>query len=224
MTKTEIIQDALNLTVDDKWGDKTDAAVALERAASRARHSLDKPTASAETADATTPGVTTMPVVSAGAFSWKLDERSERNIATLLPPVQTVARAFLERLAKNHIAAQVVSGSRSYAEQNALYEQGRSKSGAIVTKARGGYSNHNFGIAFDIGIFTQAGKYLDDSPLYASAGKIGKELGLHWGGDWKSIQDEPHFELHPQWAADLSEDEMLSELRARTAQGKEIFG
>lgn len=54
MTKTEQIQDALNLEVDDVWGGKTDAAVALERAASRARHGIGEATASAETADATT--------------------------------------------------------------------------------------------------------------------------------------------------------------------------
>lgn len=38
MTKTEQIQDALNLVVDDRWGPKTDAAVAEEKAASLARH------------------------------------------------------------------------------------------------------------------------------------------------------------------------------------------
>ena len=163
-------------------------------------------------------------VESAGTFNWKLDDRSERNIATLLPPVQVVARKFLEQLAKNHISAQVISGSRTYAEQNALYEQGRSKPGRIVTNARGGYSNHNFGVAFDIGIFTQAGVYLDESPLYAAAGKIGKELGLSWGGDWKSIQDEPHFELRPKWAGpEMSESLLLDGLRERTARGMDVF-
>jgi hypothetical protein len=26
-------------------------------------------------------------------------------------------------------------------------------------------------------------------------GRIGKECGLVWGGDWKKIKDMPHFEL-----------------------------
>ncbi len=39
MTRTQLIQDALNLKPDDIWGPKTDAAVAAEKAASLARHS-----------------------------------------------------------------------------------------------------------------------------------------------------------------------------------------
>lgn len=38
---------------------------------------------------------------------------------------------------------------RTFAEQNALYAQGRTTPGAIVTYARGGQSFHNFGLAFD---------------------------------------------------------------------------
>jgi peptidoglycan L-alanyl-D-glutamate endopeptidase CwlK len=49
------------------------------------------------------------------------------------------------------------------------------------------------------------------------------DLGLDWGGNWKSIQDEPHFELRPAWACDLSEREMLAELRSRTESGKGVF-
>lgn len=55
------------------------------------------------------------------------------------------------------------SGLRTYEEQNALYAQGRTAPGNKVTNAKGGFSNHNFGIAFDIGIFEGA-KYLGDSP------------------------------------------------------------
>lgn len=39
---------------------------------------------------------------------------------------------------------------RTFAEQDALYAQGRTKPGSIVTYARGGQSYHNFGIAIDI--------------------------------------------------------------------------
>jgi peptidoglycan L-alanyl-D-glutamate endopeptidase CwlK len=70
-----------------------------------------------------------------------------------------------------------------------------------VTDARGGYSNHNFGVAFDIGVF-ESGKYLDESPKYKAAGALGSDLGLEWGGNWKTIQDEPHFQLRPGWASD----------------------
>jgi len=159
------------------------------------------------------------PAVSTGTLA---DERSERNIATLLPQVQPLARALIESAAAIGIAIKVISGTRTYDEQNALFEQGRSKPGRIVTNARGGYSNHNFGIAFDIGVF-EGGRYLGESPAYKAVGAIGMKLGLEWGGNWKSIQDEPHFQLRPAWAREMSERNMLSELRARRGRGHSAF-
>ena len=150
------------------------------------------------------------------------DARSEQNIATLLPPVQPLARALIVAAAAAGIANKIISGTRTYEEQNALYEQGRTRSGHIVTNARGGYSNHNFGIAFDIGVF-EGGRYLDESPAYKAVGALGKQLGLDWGGDWQSIQDEPHFELRPPWARAMREGAMLAELRTRRAANREVF-
>ena len=66
----------------------------------------------------------------------------------------------------------------------------------IVTKAKGGQSNHNFATAFDVGIFSPDGKkYIEESTAYDEVGKIGKELGLTWGGDWE-FYDAPHFEYN----------------------------
>jgi peptidoglycan L-alanyl-D-glutamate endopeptidase CwlK len=53
-------------------------------------------------------------------------------------------------------------------------------------------------------------------------GKIGKDLGLEWGGDWKTMKDLPHFQLRPQWAAKLKEPEMIEELRRRREKN-ELF-
>lgn len=144
----------------------------------------------------------------------KVDDRSERVIGTLLPEVQPYARALIAKAAANGITIKVISGLRTYDEQNDLYAQGRTTTGKIVTNARGGYSNHNFGIAFDIGVF-EGNKYLDDSPKYKAVGVLGADLGLEWGGNWKTIQDEPHFQLRPKWASDLGERDMLAELRSR---------
>lgn len=143
----------------------------------------------------------------------EFDDRTEKCIATLLPKVQEQAREFLRRLQAAGIPAKIISGTRTYAEQDALYAQGRTKPGAVVTKARGGFSNHNFGIAWDIGIFT-GGTYQPESPLYAKAGAIGREMGLEWGGDWKTIVDLPHF----QCKTGLT----LAQLRALHNQGKPI--
>ena len=150
------------------------------------------------------------------------DTRSAQNIATLLPPVQPLAQSLIADAATAGISIKIISGTRTYEEQDALYEQGRTKPGRIVTNARGGFSNHNFGVAFDIGVF-EGGRYLDESPAYKAVGALGKQLGLEWGGDWKSIQDEPHFELRPAWARDMSEGAMLAELRNRRAANREVF-
>ena len=150
------------------------------------------------------------------------DPRSEKYIATLLPDVQPIARALVQKAAQGGIRIKVISGLRTYAEQDALYAQGRTQPGPIVTNARGGYSNHNFGIAFDVGVFEGA-KYLGESAKYKAVGVLGMDLGLEWGGNWKTIVDQPHFQLRPAWARDWSERDMLAELRQRAADGNPVY-
>lgn len=149
------------------------------------------------------------------------NERSERVISTLLPHVRPYARALYFQALEKGITINVISGTRTWEEQNRLYAKGRTQPGAKVTNARGGYSNHNFGIAFDIGVFS-GNRYMPESPLYKAVGAIGMGLGLEWGGNWKTIVDAPHFQLRPAWANDLPERSMLAELRRRTERGDNI--
>lgn len=145
-----------------------------------------------------------------------VDARSAGNIATLKSEVQPLARRLIETAVAQGIKAKVISGSRSYAEQNELYAQGRSKPGQIVTKAKGGYSWHNFGLAFDIGIFSSDDKtYYGESGSYEVCGQIGESLGLEWGGRWE-FTDEPHFQFNPKGYT-------LAQMRERQAQGKDLF-
>lgn len=151
--------------------------------------------------------------------STTFDLRSEGNIQSLQPRGQEIARKFLKQvndeLGGDGVVIKFISGTRTYTEQDALFAQGRTKfPGPIVTRARGGQSNHNFGVAWDIGIF-DGGKYVPESPLYRKAGDIGKSLGLEWGGDWKSIQDEPHFQA--------IEESKLAELRGKFEAGEALF-
>jgi peptidoglycan LD-endopeptidase CwlK len=123
------------------------------------------------------------------------DPGSERNIRTLAPQVQELARRFLAAVLAAGIPARVISGTRTYAEQNALYRQGRfGDPGRRVTLARGGQSNHNFGLAWDIGIFRN-GSYLGESPLYRRAAEVGLVPPLEWGGQWRTFVDLPHYQL-----------------------------
>ncbi len=164
------------------------------------------------------PALTADEIIS--AFSAQVDPRSESNIDGLLPIVRPFARQLIaqanEELAPKTV--KITSGYRTFSEQNELYEQGRSKPGKIVSNARGGYSNHNFALAFDVTLFDEEGKPIWESALYKQIGRIGRGLGLIWGGDWNT-PDEPHFELRPEWAAGLGESEALAEYRERQKKG-----
>ena len=148
--------------------------------------------------------------------------RSERVIATLHAMVQPYARALYFAAREHGITMHVISGLRTYEEQAELYAKGRTTRGPKVTNARPGHSNHNFGLAFDVGVF-EGDHYLGDSPKYKALGVLGTDLGLEWGGNWRTIVDQPHFQLRPPWAAGLSDSAMLAECRRRKDAGIDYF-
>lgn len=161
--------------------------------------------------------------ITAGAVAAKLgltrpdptfDARSEKNIATLVPRAQAKAREWLTRCRAEGIAVKVICGTRSNAEQAALYAKGRTAPGPKVTNAKPGYSWHNFGVAWDFVVFDPDGQPLWDSPLMDRCGKIGEDLGLQWGGRWKGFVDKAHLQLK----LGIS----LAEARRRVADGKRI--
>lgn len=97
---------------------------------------------------------------------------------------------------------------RTFAEQDGLYAQGRTKPGKIVTNAKGGTSYHNYGLAIDIVLLVDKdgnGTYetasWDTKGDFDKDGKsdwqevvtIFKQYGWEWGGDWKFV-DAPHFQ------------------------------
>ena len=123
------------------------------------------------------------------------DERSERNIATLLPKAQEVARRWLKaataRARELGVEVRIIDANRTYAEQDKLFSK-RPK----VTNARGGQSWHNFGLAFDFGVF-KGTSYLGNSPHYKTLGALAKDIpNTTWGGTWTKLVDEPHIQLN----------------------------
>ncbi len=116
--------------------------------------------------------------------------------------------------AKHNLTVKIISGLRSYAEQATLYAKGRTTPGPKVTNARPGFSNHNFGTAWDIGLF-KGKRYLTASPIYTEIGQAARSLGLTWGGDFKSFKDTPHYELPT--------GHTLAQMRQRVAAGQDIF-
>lgn len=138
-----------------------------------------------------------------------------RNLADLDPRVRMMAQQLLERADRAGIPLVVTFTVRSLASQAALYAQGRSRPGHVVTNARAGYSFHNFGLALDVvPAELLALPHWGNTPdrqartnaLWESVSAIGKSLGFRWGGDFHSIIDRPHFE----WSGGLT----LAQLRA----------
>ena len=109
----------------------------------------------------------------------EFDKRTEQNIETLLPAAQIKAREFLNAVPQGQLTIRIISGTRTYDEQDALFAIGRTVqlNRRPVTKARGGQSNHNFGIGWDIGIF-EGGKYYDRRHQ-AGASRLQRSRPIH---------------------------------------------
>ena len=116
---------------------------------------------------------------------------------TLLHPRLASALKSLEaQCAARGLEIGFSTGYRSAAEQDALYSQGRTAPGSIVTNARGGYSQHNWGIAAD---FFQNIKGREwEEWFFDTVGPMAESLGLGWGGRWTDFVDRPHLYL-PDW-------------------------
>ena len=89
----------------------------------------------------------------------------------------------------------ITSGYRSFAEQDALFAQGRDgDTRPRVTNARGGQSWHNFGLAIDV-VEISDGVAVWDNPNWNLIGAIGRNHGFEWGGNWTGFVDRPHFQM-----------------------------
>ena len=129
------------------------------------------------------------------------DARSEACIRTLQLDAQRKAREFLKAANALPFTCKIISGIRTFAQQDELFAQGRTKPGRIVTNAKGGESNHNFGIAWDIGIFDGrnyfTGETREEEQAYIDLGEhiLANVADLEWGGNWHDFVDRPHYQL-----------------------------
>jgi peptidoglycan L-alanyl-D-glutamate endopeptidase CwlK len=91
---------------------------------------------------------------------------------------------------------------RTFAEQDAIFAEGRTKPGSIKTNARAGFSMHNYGLALDI-VLIKDGKQAvwdvksdfdgDGKADWMEVVEIFKQYGWEWGGNWR-FYDAPHFQ------------------------------
>lgn len=118
---------------------------------------------------------------------------NSRKLTDLLPVVQAKAKAFIAAAKAEGIDVLITSTYRDNQSQDELYAQGRTRPGKVVTNARGGQSYHNYRVAFDFVPVIGGKAVWSDLALFRRLGKIGKSLGLEWGGDWK-FRDYPHLQ------------------------------
>lgn len=133
-----------------------------------------------------------------------------RDLKTLHPKLQEKAKQLQKKCKKQGISIAFSECLRTKEEQDALYAQGRTTPGNIVTNAKGSTysSQHQWGIAIDFYLDMDIdgdGSKKDDAfnnstGLFDRVGQIAKSIGLGWGGDWISIKDRPHLYL-PDWGS-----------------------
>lgn len=120
--------------------------------------------------------------------------RACRDIDELHPLAKQACNLFLAECKKQGVNIFITETYRSQARQNYLYEQGRTRSGQVVTWTKS--SNHTGRMAWDIAVSPP--KALYDITTLNKAGAIAKELGITWGGGWNT-PDRPHFEIKSSW-------------------------
>ena len=91
----------------------------------------------------------------------------------------------------------ISQGLRTFSEQDALYDMGRTAPGNIVTYAKGGESWHNYGLAIDF-VPMENGEPIWDRahPAYTKTIETAESLGLISGSRWPEPKtDFPHLQL-----------------------------
>lgn len=131
--------------------------------------------------------------------------KSMPKIEKLHPVLVAATVALIERCYARGVNIVITQGLRTIAEQDALYAQGRTKPGQIVTNAKGGTSYHNYGVAIDFALLLNDGRVVSwDTKLDVDKDGItdwmevvdeANKLDFEWGGDWTSFKDLPHLQM-----------------------------
>lgn len=130
-----------------------------------------------------------------------------RSLSELTEQAQRACNLFLDKCKAKGLNVLITETYRSQERQNWLYEQGRSRSGNIVTWTK--QSRHTFRRAWDI-CKNVKGKEYSDANFFKQCGAIAKELGITWGGTW-GTPDTPHFEIDVNWQPPKEIDRDLKE-------------
>jgi peptidoglycan L-alanyl-D-glutamate endopeptidase CwlK len=117
---------------------------------------------------------------------------NSRKLEDLHPKVKLLCERFVASCAKQNIDVLITSTYRDGESQNALYAQGRTAPGKIVTKAKAGQSFHNWKCAFDFVPIVNGKAQWNDTALFTKCGEIAEAVGLEWAGRWKTFKELAH--------------------------------
>ena len=126
-----------------------------------------------------------------------MDAISAERIARLYPELARRWTQIDAGLVASGITVRVTQGLRTWAEQDALFAQGRTTPGRIVTFARGGESWHNYGLALDfVPMVAGAPMWAITHPWWAATIAAAQAWGLFSGSTWPDPKtDTPHLQL-----------------------------
>lgn len=88
----------------------------------------------------------------------------------------------------------IVQTLRTFEEQDALYQKGRTRPGPKVTNSKPGQSFHNFGLACDFCLQVNGKLKWTVNKDWMTVVNIFKASGWESGLDWKSFTDAPHLQ------------------------------
>lgn len=141
-----------------------------------------------------------------------MDAISESRLASVYPELADKIRTMADQLEAEGTVIRVTQALRSWNEQEALYAQGRTAPGNIVTNCRGGFSYHNFGLAVDCVPSLPGDSYTPDwnanHPTWKRMEEIGQSLALTVGANWRTFPDAPHFQENGRFPVGEPDDEL----------------
>jgi len=117
---------------------------------------------------------------------------NSRKITDLHPRVAVMCAEFVKQCAKQGIDILITSTYRDEASQAALYAQGRTGAGHIVTKAEPGFSLHQYKVAFDFVPIVHGKADFQTIDTFERCGIIAEACGLEWAGRWVSFNEMAH--------------------------------
>jgi peptidoglycan L-alanyl-D-glutamate endopeptidase CwlK len=120
---------------------------------------------------------------------------NSRSLDDLIPPAKERVERFLSLCKDNNIDLLVTSTYRDNESQQALYEQGRTTAGKVVTNAKAGDSWHNWRCAVDVVPMVNGKPNWDGlHPVWDQIGTLGEQAGLEWAGRWRTFKELAHFQ------------------------------